>query len=356
MLVTRVLQLGARLARAGEFSERAFLNGKLDLAQAEAIADLIQSGSAMAARCAVRSLQGAFSKRVRQVVETITLLRVHIEAAIDFPEEEVDFLEDQELSRRMQQARAHLDDLAQSARQGSLLRDGIRVVIAGLPNAGKSSLFNTLVEQDRVIVNVNPGTTRDLIEEAIQLDGMPLHVADTAGLRDTQDEVETEGVRRAHQAMHEADRILLVMDDSDQQTSQTSLIDQLPADSSVTLVRNKIDLTGRTPGLSEESSLPVVALSVKTGAGVPVLRDHLKACMGFEQAGESTFLARRRHLAAIDQAREHLARGYEQLELRAGELLAEELRLVQQSLGEIVGEFTSEELLGRIFAEFCIGK
>lgn len=356
MLVARLLELGARPARAGEFSERAFLNGKLDLAQAEAVADLIESGSETAARCAMRSLSGAFSQRVRRVAARLVVLRTQVEAAIDFPEEEVDVVSGGELVRGLDEASRLLHQLARSTRQGCLLRDGMRVVIAGLPNAGKSSLFNALAEQDRAIVHARPGTTRDVIDQAIQLDGMPLEVVDTAGLRETEDEVEGEGVQRAHRAMQSADGILLVVDDSITPSLEPAVVSQLPAGSAVTLIRNKIDLTDRASGLSSQSGRHEVALSAKTGAGLQALREHLKASMGFQPVGESTFMARRRHLDAIEQTRGHLTAAATQLQAGNGELVAEELRLAHRCLGEIVGEFTSDDLLGRIFAEFCIGK
>ncbi len=363
LLLRRVLELGARAARPGEFSERAFLNGKLDLAQAEAIADLIESGSEAAARAALRSLEGEFSRHVHALVESLIALRLHIEAAIDFPEEEIDFLADGALTQRCAQLQRKMDDLIAHARQGCLLREGMTVVLAGRPNAGKSSLLNALAERDSAIVSATPGTTRDVLREYLQIDGMPLHLIDTAGLRVTTDDVEGEGVRRAQRAMQQADRILLLLDDAQGETAaSTALLGQLPSSIPYTLVYNKIDLSGRTPGIcagqdahSTDSGM-ALAVSAQLGAGLDALRDHLKRCMGFQNAETGAFSARRRHLDAIARARAYTAQAGQQLQQKRGELAAEELRLAQQALGEITGEFTSDDLLGRIFASFCIGK
>jgi tRNA modification GTPase len=363
LLLGRVLELGARAARAGEFSERAFLNGKLDLAQAEAIADLIDSGSQAAARAATRSLTGVFSRQVHALVETLITLRLHIEAAIDFPEEEIDFLADGILGRRSEQLLEEISALGASARQGCLLREGMTIVLAGRPNAGKSSLLNALTQRDSAIVSPTPGTTRDVLREYLQIDGMPLHLIDTAGLRDTTDDIEGEGVRRAQHAMEQADRILVLLDDTqDPAQPPTDLLDQLPTSIPYTLVRNKIDLTGRTPGIrpgddpSGTASGMEIGVSVLHGTGMEALRTHLKCCMGYQNVEAGTFSARRHHLDAIARARTHIAQALQQLRLKQGELAAEELRLAQQALGEITGEFTPDDLLGRIFASFCIGK
>jgi len=358
-LLKRVVELGARPARPGEFSERAFLNGKLDLAQAEAVADLIESASVEAARAALNSLQGAFSKRVQSLVEDLIHLRLQIEAALDFPEEEIDFLANRALVDQSNRLERALDDLLADSRQGQLLHDGMTVVLAGRPNAGKSSLLNLLAESESAIVSAIPGTTRDLLRERIQIDGLPLHVIDTAGLRTAGDEIESEGVRRARQAMERADRILLVIDD--EQTEKGALrhlLAELPDASRLTVVRNKIDLTGRIAGYVEkgDSGHPEVALSARNGSGLDSLRAHLKACMGYQAAGEGVFSARRRHLEAIERARTSLAAAHAELRHRRGELAAEQLRLAQQALSEITGAFTSDDLLGRIFASFCIGK
>ncbi|MBI3778568.1 MAG: tRNA uridine-5-carboxymethylaminomethyl(34) synthesis GTPase MnmE [Gammaproteobacteria bacterium] len=358
MVLNRTIELGARLARPGEFSERAFLNGKMDLAQAEAVADLIEAGSESAARSALRSLEGDFSKWVRALVEGLTRLRMYVEAAIDFPEEEIDFLADERVIQELDALERDIGQLQESTRQGCLLHDGMTVVLAGPPNAGKSSLLNALAQSETAIVSPIPGTTRDVLRERIHIDGMPLHVVDTAGLRESRDAIESEGIRRAREQMARADRILLVSDDSvaDERTMREAAT-LLPANIPRTRIRNKIDLTGRAHGVTQTSEGTEIALSVKTGAGMDDLRSHLKASMGFQPAGEGTFMARRRHLDAIRRARGHLVQGKAQLnESRAGELLAEELRLAQQALGEITGEFTPDDLLGRIFSSFCIGK
>ena len=356
LLIKRLLQLGARLARPGEFSERAFLNDRLDLAQAEAIADLIDSGSAQAARAALRSLQGEFSSRVHELVEGLTGLRVYVEAAIDFPEEEVDFLADRAIDDRLQILRGGFDDLLARAGQGAILREGMNVVLAGRPNAGKSSLMNRLTGEDTAIVTAQPGTTRDLLREQIAIDGMPLHVIDTAGLREAGDVVEVEGMRRARRAMEEADQVLLIIDAARESATEFRQAD-LPDGASLTVVRNKIDLTGAAADRADHEGITVISVSALTGAGIDLLREHLKGLMGFQAAGEGAFSARRRHLDALKNARAHLEEAVIQLQtFRAGELVAEELRLAQQDLGSITGEFSSDDLLGEIFSSFCIGK
>jgi tRNA modification GTPase len=356
LLLQRALELGARLARPGEFSERAFLNDKLDLAQAEAVADLIDAGSAQAARAALRSLQGEFSKQVHELVEALIRLRMHVEATIDFPEEEIDFLSDDKIRNQLQAIEQRLADILRHAKQGALMREGMTVVLAGLPNVGKSSLLNRLAGYEAAIVTEIPGTTRDVLRERLSLDGLPLHVIDTAGLRDSTDPVEQEGVRRARAEIAKADRVLLLVDDRAGVTSADRAIrDSLPPNLALTLVRNKCDLSGNAPGLAREDGQEVLRICALTGAGVDALREHLKHCMGYQPA-ESEFSARRRHLDALGRARAALARAREQLQRRAGELVAEELRQAQQALGEITGEVSSDDLLGRIFAEFCIGK
>ncbi len=357
LLLRRLIALGSRLARPGEFSERAFLNGKLDLSQAEAVADLIESGSEDAARSALHSLQGLFSARVKRLTEALIELRVYVEAAIDFPEEEIDFLDEERIVARLTAIRRDMDALLESARQGCLLRDGMTVAIAGRPNAGKSSLLNALAEADAAIVSTVPGTTRDVIREEIQLDGMPIHLVDTAGLGVAADPIESEGVRRARAAIVRADRVLALVDDSVPAAELPTLLNELPSGVPYTVIRNKIDLSGRRPGRVETDTGVEVALSAKTGSGLEALRVHLKACMGLRPAGAATFIARRRHLDAIQRALAHVDAGRRQLtEYRAGELLAEDLRQAQQALGEVTGEFTSEDLLARIFSSFCIGK
>lgn len=357
-LLGRIIELGARLARPGEFSERAFLNEKLDLAQAEAIADLIASDTAAAARAALRSLQGEFSRQVNDLVEALIALRMYVEAAIDFPEEEIDFLADGLIAERLADLREQLSALQATAGQGRLLRDGMTVVIAGRPNAGKSSLLNGLAGREAAIVTAIPGTTRDVLREQISIDGMPLHIIDTAGLRDSDDPVEQEGIRRAWAEIQAADRILMVVDDRlGWATEEEQLRRRLPETTPVTVLYNKIDLSGRLPSIREGQWGTEILLSAKTEAGLDSLREHLKACMGYHGSGEGAFMARRRHVEALARAAAALERATEQLEVfRAGELAAEELRVAQNALAEITGEFSSEDLLSRIFSSFCIGK
>jgi tRNA modification GTPase len=359
VLITRVTELGARRALPGEFTQRAFLNDKLDLAQAEAIADLIDAGSREAARAAMRSLQGEFSAMVRGLTDAVIDLRTYVEAAIDFPEEEIDFLADRELEERFQVVHDHFDAVSRCAQQGRLLREGMTVVIAGRPNAGKSSLLNRLAGYDAAIVTPIPGTTRDIVRERIDIDGMPLHVLDTAGLREQADLVEAEGIRRAHLEMRRADRVLFVIDAADDPAAAayTEEKSRLPSDVPVTLVLNKCDLATGIPVADTITGPPRVALSALTGEGIDTLRAHLKTCMGFLTLEAGTVSARQRHLEALGRARHQVTQAEQRLrDSRAGELVAEELRGAQQALDEITGEFTTEDLLGRIFAGFCIGK
>lgn len=358
LLLGRVLALGARAARPGEFSERAWLNDKLDLAQAEAIADLIDSGTAQAARAALRSLQGEFSSRIHTLLEQLIELRIYVEAAMDFPDEEIDFLADERVSDRLARLRDEFARVLSAAHQGQLLRDGMSLVIAGQPNAGKSSLLNALAGHEAAIVTDIPGTTRDVLREHIQIDGLPLHIIDTAGLHDSSDPIEQAGMQRTWRAIENADRVLLVIDDRLGFTAaDAAILEQLPAGLPHTRISNKIDLSGRTPGLTASDALVEVALSAHTGAGLDDLRTHLKHCVGFTEQAEGGFSARRRHLDALERARQHVEEGSRQLnEQHAAELLAEELRQAQQALGEITGEFTTEDLLDRIFSSFCIGK
>ncbi|WP_370277287.1 tRNA uridine-5-carboxymethylaminomethyl(34) synthesis GTPase MnmE [Pontibacterium sp.] len=361
-ILRRVLELGCRLARPGEFSERAFLNDKLDLAQAEAIADLIDSSSEQAARCALRSLQGEFSNRIHDLVESLIQLRIYVEAAIDFPEEEIDFLADGKVQSDLEEILSKVGAVQSEARQGSLLREGMNVVIAGRPNAGKSSLLNALAGQDRAIVTDIAGTTRDVLREHIHIDGMPLHIIDTAGLRDAPDEVERIGIDRAWEEIRTADRVLLMVDSTTTDTDDPEqiwpeFVHQLPDADKITVIRNKADLSGEAIGQREAHGHTLIALSAKANQGVDELREHLKSCMGFSATTEGGFLARRRHLEALQIAHDLLQTGYDQLVMNgAGELLAEDLRQAQQSLNEITGEFSSDDLLGRIFSSFCIGK
>ncbi len=363
LLVKRILSIpGIRLARPGEFSERAFLNDKLDLAQAEAIADLIEASSEQAAKSAVRSLQGEFSQHIHQLVEQIIALRMYVEAAIDFPDEEIDFLSDGKVADDLQGIISQLAVVQKQAKQGSLLKEGMRVVIAGRPNAGKSSLLNALAGREAAIVTDIAGTTRDVLKEHIHLDGMPLHIIDTAGLRDSSDKVEQIGIERAWQEIAQADRVLFMLDscetaENDPHKIWPEFIDRLPPRMGLTVVRNKIDLSGEQEGHDVHNDIPVFRLSASEKRGLDNLVEHLKQCMGFSGSMEGQFIARRRHIDAIERASEHLHIGQQQLhDHLAGELLAEELRLAQQSLDEITGEFSSDDLLGRIFSSFCIGK
>ncbi|HQU14590.1 MAG: tRNA uridine-5-carboxymethylaminomethyl(34) synthesis GTPase MnmE [Chromatiales bacterium 21-64-14] len=356
-LLRRVCGLGARLAGPGEFSRRAFLNGKLDLVQAEAVADLIASATGQAARAALRSLEGVFSTQVCELVEAVAELRAYVEGAIDFPEEDIDFLARGQVDERLEALSARLLGVQGPARQGFLLHEGLRIAIVGRPNVGKSTLLNRLVGRAAAIVTDVPGTTRDVLREVVDLDGMPLHLVDTAGLRDTGDAVEREGVRRAWEEIGHADRILLVVDDRAALGAEDQpLLAKLPTDVALTVIRNKIDLSGHPPGQGEQEGRTQLWLSAHTGAGVDVLRAHLRRAAGLEE-GASAFVARRRHLDALDRAQLHLTQGRRQLQAQgAPELLAEDLRHAQRALGEITGAVTTEDLLGRIFASFCIGK
>lgn len=360
-LLKEAISHGARLASPGEFSERAFLNNKLDLAQAEAVADLINSTSEQAARNAYRSLQGEFSKRIQSLVVSVIQLRMFVEAAIDFPEEEIDFLGDEKVKNDLNSIIAMLQAVLSEAKQGALIQEGMTVVIAGKPNAGKSSLLNALSGQDRAIVTDIEGTTRDVLKEQILIDAMPVHIIDTAGLRDSPDQIEQEGIRRAWSEIESADRVLFVVDRSQScETNPASLwpdfTTRLPNQHNITVIHNKCDLVGETATVIEGAPT-VIRLSAKQGEGINLLRQHLKYCMGYSGAGEGSFTARRRHLNALTRANQALENGKTQLaEFSAGELLAEDLRQCQQALSEITGEFTPDDLLGEIFSSFCIGK
>jgi len=373
ILLKEVLKYGARIARPGEFSERAFINGKMDLAQAEAIADLIESSSAEAARSAVRTLQGEFSRLIHTLAESIVELRVYIEASIDFADEEIDFLTEGRTHEKLINIIDSLDKVFSRAKQGAILREGMSVVIAGKPNAGKSSLLNALAGKDTAIVTAIAGTTRDTLVEHINIDGMPLHITDTAGLRESEDPVEQEGIRRALNAIERADRILLVVDSSKESFKGSNLNEYL-ADlnpffkttsidlNRLTIVRNKVDLQLKTPYIEYEDiglnqQIVSLHLSARNHDGIDILQEHLKACMGFNSAQEGCFTARRRHLHALEKAKNHLQLALEQLSTnRSAELIAEDLRLAHSYLGEITGQFTTDDLLGRIFSSFCIGK
>lgn len=358
LLLDRVIRTGARVARPGEFSQRAFLNDKLDLAQAEAIADLIDSASRTAAICAQRTLQGELSRRINLAVESLIEIRTYVEGAIDFPEDEIDFLADSDLKTRLSTLLEQLESVRASALQGCLLREGISVVIAGRPNVGKSSLLNQLSGRDSAIVTDIPGTTRDVLREYVHLDGLPLHVIDTAGLHATDDEVERHGISRAKREIREADVVLAMVDDREHDEASTAeLFEEIGSGPARIVARNKIDLTGGTPGAVTNPRHPEVRISAKTGAGVDSLKAVLKDCVGYSAAGEGAFTARRRHLEALSLAFAHGHAALAQLNGdRAAELIAEDLRCMQRELGEITGSFTTEDLLDRIFSSFCIGK
>ncbi len=351
-LLNTVIQLGARLARPGEFSERAFLNGKIDLAQAEAIADLIESTSVQAARCALRSLEGEFSVAINSLVTNLSWLRSYIEASIDFVDEELELLADGQVIEKIVGLLKELDSILGKAHQGYLLKEGMRIALVGEPNVGKSSLLNCLAGRDTAIVTPVPGTTRDVVRDQIQIDGMPLHITDTAGLRETLDPVEQEGIRRTKLALNEADLVILLLDDrSFDDNAQTHLLAEIPTLPLV--IRNKIDLSGHPAGLSENN---VLYLSAKTGEGIDALKTYLKEKMGLHHNPETNFMARRRHLEALQRAKTTLQMSLTHAQFSNIELLAEELRQTQQALGEITGQVSTDELLGQIFATFCIGK
>ncbi len=352
------LSYGARPARPGEFSERAFLNGKIDLAQSEAIADLINASSEQAAKAAVRSLQGAFSEKINELLSQLIELRVYIESAIDFVDEEIDFLAEGRVTEKTARIIQQIDDVLSAAQQGNLLRDGMTLVIAGEPNVGKSSLLNRLSGQASAIVSDIAGTTRDIIREHIHIDGMPLHIIDTAGIHESNNPIEQEGIKRALQAIENADRVLLIVDDSQHQSELPNhLLSRVPSHIPRTVIRNKCDLSGLQPQLIDADGTTQVLISAKHNQGIELLRTHLKTIMSYESSNEGTFSARRRHLDALHKARQACEQGLQQLQLNgASELLAEELRLAQNALSEITGEYTTEDLLGAIFSTFCIGK
>jgi tRNA modification GTPase len=351
MLIDAVVELGARQAQPGEFTKRAFLNDKLDLAQAEAIADIISSGTEQAARAALHSLSGAFSSAVDALAEQLVRLRMHVEAAIDFPEEEIDFLSDDALSARIEECARSFDELRNQARVGRVLRDGYRAVIVGRPNAGKSSLLNRLSGEEAAIVTEVAGTTRDVLREQINVDGLAVELIDTAGLRDDPDRIEAEGIRRAREALKSADAVLWIQDASE--AVATNIDEDVPEGAEIIIVRNKIDVSGDEAGDQDG----VIFLSAKTGDGIDALRERLRQAAGYRNLGEGAFTTRKRHIDALRRAAEHFDTGRRAPEeAKAGELLAEELRLAQEALGEITGAVSSDDLLGRIFSEFCIGK
>jgi tRNA modification GTPase len=354
MLLRRVLALGARLAGPGEFSQRAYLNNKLDLAQAEAIADLITSSTEQAVRSAQQSMQGVFSAQINELVDELIELRVYIEAAIDFVDEEIDFLSDGVVAGKIDQLQQKVQKIQATAQQGRLLHDGISVVLAGKPNAGKSSLLNALAGHEAAIVTEVAGTTRDVLRERIQLDGMPLHIIDTAGLHDSDNIVEQEGIRRAQLEIQKADKVLLLLDIT--QPEDESLLASLPEGINITRIYNKIDLAGQPPRMVETAQGVEIYLSVKSTAGLDLLKQHLKQSAGFTETADSVFVARRRHIQALSEAEQALQSAGAQLANHAPELVAEDLRQAQNSLSTITGEFGADDLLGEIFGSFCIGK
>lgn len=355
MLLKRILDLGGRLANPGEFSERAFLNGKLDLAQAEAIADLIESSTEQSARSAQKSMQGVFSQQINELVEELTELRIYVEAAIDFVDEEIDFLSDGVVENRVIKLLEAIRAIQSTAQQGRLLRDGMTVVLAGKPNAGKSSLLNALAGHDAAIVTDIAGTTRDILKERIQIDGMPLHIIDTAGLRESENAVEQEGIRRAHAEIQKADKVLLLIDANDPEPED--ILKSLPKHINLTKIYNKIDLQNRPAEIIENSAGTQIYLSIKKQIGMDLLTQHLKQSVGFDATADNVFIARRRHIEALNAGLKFVQNALDQLQNnQAGELVAEDLRQAQNHLAEITGKFTSDDLLGRIFSSFCIGK
>jgi tRNA modification GTPase len=356
LLLKRCLELGARPAQPGEFTRRAFLNDKIDLAQAESVADLIDAATAAGARSAMRSLQGAFSLRIQELIRELVELRTLVEGSLDFPEEDVGFIKLSDGAGRLARLQAKLKEVLAASQQGSLLREGVRVVLAGQPNVGKSSLLNRLAGEEIAIVTDVPGTTRDVIRQSVSIEGVPLHIIDTAGLRSSPDPVEQIGIARAWEAIEHADLAVLLVDATQgEAVADREILARFPASLPRLIVVNKIDLLGRAPKLERGDGGATVWLSAKTGAGVELLRGALMESVGWQSgAAEGVFMARTRHIHALQLAKTHLEQAY--LETERLELFAEELRLVQQALGTITGEFTSDDLLGEIFSRFCIGK
>jgi tRNA modification GTPase len=354
MLLKRILSLGVRLANPGEFTERAFLNNKLDLAQAEAVADLIESSTEQSVRSAQKSMRGVFSEQINELVEELTQLRIYVEAAIDFTDEEIEFLTDGIVERKVVKLIEKIHNILKTAQQGRLLRDGMSVVLAGKPNAGKSSLLNALAGHEAAIVTDIAGTTRDILKERIQIDGMPIHIIDTAGLRESENVVEKEGIRRAHEEIKQADKVLLLIDSTDPEIE--SVIKTLPSGLDITKIYNKIDLLGIEPEITETEHGSQIYLSVKKDLGMGLLIEHLKKSIGFSGETDDVFIARKRHVDALAQGLKSVENALEQLHNQAAELVAEDLRQAQNSLAEITGAFSSDDLLGRIFSSFCIGK
>jgi tRNA modification GTPase len=354
MLLNRVVGLGARLAKPGEFTERAFLNNKLDLAQAEAVADLIESSTEKSVRSAQKSMQGFFSDQINELVDELTELRIYVEAAIDFVDEEIDFLSDGVVENKLINIAIKIKEILKTAQQGLLLRDGMTVVLAGKPNSGKSSLLNVLAGHEAAIVTEIAGTTRDILKERIQIDGLPLHIIDTAGLRESENVVEKEGIRRAREEIQQADKVLLLIDSTDPEID--SVLKTLPENSSITKVYNKIDLLDRKPEIIELPNGTEIYLSVKKRLGMELLTEYLKKSVGFNSETDDVFIARKRHLDALKMGNKFTESALQQLQNKSGELVAEDLRQAQNSLAEITGAFSSDDLLGRIFSSFCIGK
>lgn len=357
LILQTTIEHGARLAKPGEFTERAYLNDKIDLAQAEAIADMIDASSEQAAKSAMRSLQGGFSQHIDTLVESLIQLRIHVEAAIDFPEEEIDFLADEHIKTQLLQVQHNVDSVLYNSKQGALLREGVEIVIAGKPNAGKSSLLNALAGKESAIVTDIEGTTRDTLREYIQINGIPVHIIDTAGLRVSNDVIETEGVRRALEAIKKADHILLVADINDTKDKKITelapeFFTHIPSHIPITYIYNKVDLTDHNSDNHDNH----LYISAKHDIGINKLRDYLLKAIGYEQTTEGVFTARERHINALTKAQDHLEMAFSHLIHKDGELLAEELNLAQKQLSSITGEFSTDDLLGEIFSSFCIGK
>lgn len=371
-VLKRTIEAGARLARPGEFSERAFLNGKIDLLQAEAIADLIEASSEQAAKSAMRTLQGVFSARINDIVSQLISLRVQVEASIDFSDEELDLESSTQIKNGLLATKKGILSILEGAQQGVLLKTGLTVAIAGKPNAGKSSLLNALAQVERAIVTDIPGTTRDVLQEQISIDGLPLNIVDTAGLRTSSDIVEQEGVKRAKAAIKSADQLLIVLDANEitasVETAVSEVLALLEHDSTVELLRhcsvilNKIDLVDTERGWTDcikiqENTIPVLCISAKNHAGLESLRQHLKKCANYTAAGENSFIARERHIISLKGALKHIEIGIDKVSDHSHwELLAEDLRISQQELNKITGDFSSDDLLGEIFSNFCVGK
>ena len=354
-LLETIIESNVRLAEPGEFTKRAFLNGKMDLIQAEAVQDLIQSNSEESALSAVRSLTGEFSAKINKILSELVSLRVFVEATIDFSDEEIDFLESHEVSNKLDSLKKSLIDILNTATQGAILRDGIHVAIAGKPNAGKSSLLNTLTKQSSAIVTHIAGTTRDVLKETIYVEGMPVHIIDTAGLHNSDDVIEQEGIRRAHKEINNADLVLLVYDSRDSELDLTILPDSVK-DKPKIVIKNKIDLVDLKPRIHKVDNLMEIAISAKNGEGIDLVRGALSEFAGLNSSIEGVFLARKRHINAIEETHIFISNAIEQLEQGTSELVAEDLRQAGLQLSQVTGEFSSDDLLGEIFTSFCIGK